>query len=276
MFTNTSAFNEAEYNSTGSAIIYSGASASMILSTTGGLQKTTPIGADTGMILTVNGNAVKVYSVGSGVVMGLSTTGNYIKTTYSPNAEAEMLLQTTGGLEKTVPLGADVQMVIAFNARAVQFKSAGASVEMQIFTTADYEYTICVGADVLMQLLVESGAEKYSEYQNITNIREIVGSASNPDKYECGAFYAFEITVTRYNEDTGLYQEEPFEITDCYLESWDDESVTQLYDCYIDGTQIGFNAPDYPGTYYLVLCIKCQYLPGLDRAKVRTGLAVGE
>lgn len=152
----------------------------------------------------------------------------------------------------------------------------GSDVSLTVSVVSDGYKSSSGGSEVTFYCSTSGSGELYVGYENFRLVLQLVGADTNPTKYECGAFYTYNVVVSIYNPDTGEYESKDFEITDCYLESWDDESVTQLYDCYIDGTQIGFNAPDYPGTYYLVLCIKCQYLPGLDRAKVRTGLAVGE
>lgn len=214
----------------------------------------------------ITGSATKSVDVSTALLETFSkdyVIRSFVQKSYSNNYEVTSKLKSI--TTKDIPVNSKLEGYVIKN---VNIESA-----VKTFREKTVEVTGSVITERSKSLPIEVTLTKGRE--NLKQELSYIGYDFIPSRYECSAFYAFDVTVKRYSELFG-YQETSFTITDCYLETWENDTATRVSDGYIDGSQIGFSAPIYPGVYYLVIEVMSGIMPGLHRQKIRAGLAVKE
>jgi hypothetical protein len=229
----------------------------------------------TDIICDVDSGAFKwgVRSVGSAINVLSEGSGN--KTSFVPAGTTVNVLSSAYG-SKSVASSAYTTINVGVISNAYKIYTASAGTGIVLDVQSSHEFIKIAGAEV--RILVETSGQGTTcyEYENTAPENVVVGLSIVPNKYECSAFYTFDFSLSMYNSTSGEYEPIDFEISEAYVEAWEDGNATKKYDCEIQESQVGVYVPKHPGIYYFVAIFKHKAAKKLDRTKIRAGLAVEE
>lgn len=227
----------------------------------------------TDIICDVDSGAFKwgVRSVGSAINVLSEGSGN--KTSFVPAGTTVNVLSSAYG-SKSVASSAYTTINVGVISNAYKIYTASAGTGIVLDVQSSHEFIKIAGARIRIIVSTATVGEPAFSYEHATVT--IVGHDEIPDKFECSAFYVFETSMNMYNPDTGTRSPIEHNITDTYIEFWESENATRLYECNTNGDYVYFNAPEHPGRYHMVVVMEHNALRRLVRTLIRSGLAVGE